>query len=77
MFKKTKCNNKKHFCKYCLQYFGSERVMVKYRKKCSEVNRKQSVKLESGAIKFKNYFKQIAVPFKIYADFKSLYTNCK
>ena len=39
---------------------------------CLKINGKQSVKLESGSIKFKNYFKQIAVLFKIYADFESL-----
>ena len=37
-----------------------------------EINGKQSVKLKSGTMKFKNYFKQITVPFKIYADFESL-----
>ena len=29
----------------------------------------QSVRLEKGTIEFKNHFKQIPVPFKIYADF--------
>ena len=33
-------------------------------------NGAQSVKLEKGTIEFKNYFKQIRVPFKIYADFE-------
>ena len=33
------------------------------------INGKQSVILEKGIIEFKNYFKQIPVPFKIYADF--------
>ena len=36
------------------------------------MNGKQSLKSKSGTIKFKNHFKQIAVPFKIYADFESL-----
>ena len=30
----------------------------------------QSVRLEKGTIEFKNYFKQIPVPFKIYANFE-------
>ena len=30
----------------------------------------QFVKVEEGIIKFENYFKQLPVPFKIYADFK-------
>ena len=34
------------------------------------INDKQSVKLEEGIIEFENYFKQIPVPFKIYADFE-------
>ena len=34
------------------------------------INGKQSVKLEKGIIEFESYFKQIPVPFKIYADFE-------
>ena len=34
------------------------------------MNGNQSVELRSGSIKFKNHFKQLAVPFKIYADFE-------
>ena len=30
----------------------------------------QSVRLEKGTIEFKNYFKQIPVPFKVYAGFE-------
>ena len=37
-----------------------------------KVNGKQSIKLKGGSIESKNRFKQLAVPFKIYADFKSL-----
>ena len=35
-----------------------------------EINGKQTVKLKSGVMKFKNHFKQLAVPFKIYVDFE-------
>ena len=45
---------------------------MEHKEICLEINGKQSVKLESGTIKFKNYFKQIDVPFKIYAGFESL-----
>ena len=73
MFNKTKCKSKKHFCRYCLQCFSRERVLIEHKKICLEINGTQSVKLESGAIKFKNHFKQIAVSFKIYSDFASLF----
>ena len=37
-----------------------------------KINGKQTVKLRSDSIEFKNYFKQLAVSFKIYADFESV-----
>ena len=45
-------------------------VVKKYR--LSMINRKQRVKLKSSSIRFKNYSKQIPVPFKIYADFECI-----
>ena len=36
------------------------------------INGEQAVKLKSGSIRYKNYFKQLTVPFKIYADFDCL-----
>ena len=71
MFHKTKNKNKKWFCKSCLQCFSRESVLIKHKENCLSINGKQSVKLEKGIIKFENYFKQIPVPFKIYADFES------
>ena len=70
MFHKTKNKNKKWFCKSCLQCFSNENVLIKHKEDCLSINGKQSVKLEKGIIKFENYFKQIPVPFKIYADFE-------
>ena len=57
MFHKTKNKNKKWFCKSCLQCFSSENVLIKHKENCLSINGKQSVKLEEGIIKFKNYFK--------------------
>ena len=61
------------FCRSCLQCFSSEKnikVLIKYKENCLSINDKQSVKLEEGIIEFENYFKQIPVPFKMYADFE-------
>ena len=66
--------NKKWFCKSCLQCFSSENILIKHKEICLSINGKQSAKLKEGIIKFENYFKQIPVPFKIYAEcnFKKL-----
>ena len=68
-FHKTINKNKKWFCRSCLQCFSRESVLIKHKENCLSINGKQSVKLEKGIIEFKNYFKQIPVPFKICADF--------
>ena len=70
MFHKTKNKSKKWFCKSCLQCFSSETVLTKHKEDCLSINGKQSVKLEKGIIEFKNYFKQIPVPFETHADFE-------
>ena len=70
MFHKAKKKKKKKwFCRSCLQCFSSESVLIKHKEDCLSVNRKQSVDVEKGIIKFENYFKQLPVPFNIYADF--------
>ena len=70
MFYKTKNKNKKWSYKSCLQCFNSENVLTKHKEDCLSINGKQSVKLKKGTIEFENYFKQIPVPLKIYADFE-------
>ena len=75
MFNKTKCKCKKYFCKNCFQCFSSEKILSEHKEDCLVINGKQSVKLESGFISFKNYSKQVPVPFKIYADFKCILTK--
>ena len=68
MFHKTKNKNKKWFCRNCLQCFKSEKVLIKHKDDCLSINSTQSVKVEEGIIKYENYFKQLPVSFKIYAD---------
>ena len=75
MFHKTKNKNKKWFCKSCLQCFSSENVLIKYKEDCLSISGQQSINLEKGTIEFKSSFKQLPVPFKIYADFECILKN--
>ena len=68
MFQKTKTKNKKWFCRSCLQCFSSKNVLTE-QKVCLRVNVAQSARLEKETIELNNYFKQMLVPFKIYADY--------
>ena len=77
MFHKTKNKNKKWFCKSCLQCFSSENVLIKHKEDCLSINGQQPINLEKGTIEFKNYFKQLPVPFKIYANFECNLRNVK
>ena len=51
--------------------------LIEHSKNFLIINGKQSVKLKSDSISFKNYFKQLSVPFKIYADFECLLKEIK
>ena len=50
--------------------FISKNVLTKHKEVYLSINGTKSVRLEKGAIKFKNYFKKIPVPFNVYADFE-------
>ena len=45
-------------------------MLIKHKENCLSINGKQSLKLKRGIIEFENYFKQIPVPFKTFADFE-------
>ena len=51
--------------------------MTEHQKVCLSINGAQSVKLEKGTIKFKNDFKQIQVPLKIYSGFECILKTAK
>ena len=68
-FTKQRIKTKNYFCKCSLQCFSYKNVSTKHKKVCLSINGAQSARLEKGTIEFKNDFKQIPVPFKIYADF--------
>ena len=74
MFNQTKHEHKKYFCMYCLQCFSREDVLTEHKNNCILINGKQSINMPKKGDKvfFKNYNKQLPVPFVIYADFEAL-----
>ena len=65
---KTKNVHKKHFFMSCLQNVTTKEILNSHRERCLLINDTQAVKYETGTIKFKNFNKQIPIPFKTYKD---------
>ena len=74
---KQKIKIKNTFANVVYNVLVVKKVLIKHKKNCLIINGKQSVRLKRGSIRFKNYFKQLAVPFKIYADFECLLKGVK
>ena len=74
---KQRIKIKNIFAQCCLQCFSSRKVLIEHKENCLIINGKQSVKLKSGSISFKNYFKQLRVPFKIYASFECIFKKLR
>ena len=72
MYSRTKHKEKKHFCMSFLQNFATKEILNNHKERCLIINETQAVKYETGIIKFKNYDKQIPIPFKISADTECL-----
>ena len=51
--------------------------MVEHKETRLNINGKYIVKLRSGSIKFKNYFKQLAALFKVYVDLECIMKRVK
>ena len=64
MFHKTNNKNKKRFCKSCCSVLVVKMYWESIKKFV------WSLMVQKGTIAFKNYFKQISIPFKIFADFE-------
>ena len=76
MFNKSRNKGKKWFCKSRLQCFSSQIILSKHCKDCLIVNGCQNIKLEKQFVKFKNFNRQIPIPFKIYAECLLKGVNC-
>ena len=74
MFRQNKHEHKKHFCMYCLQCFSRKDILNEHTKNCISINGKQAINMPKKGenVYFKNYNKQLPVPFVIYADFEAI-----
>ena len=75
MYNQSKHKEMKHFCMYCLQCFSSERILANHANNCLTINGMQAINMPKpgkNILNFKNFHKQLPVPFVIYADFEAI-----
>ena len=67
----SRTNGKIHICKRCFSHFSKEELFQRHIEYCSS-NESVVVKMPAKNLKlgFKNYFKQLPIPFVVYADFE-------
>ena len=68
---KTKSKEKIFICKKCFTHYTKEELLQKHIVYCSN-NETVSVKMPqpNTMLHFKNYYKQLPIPFEVYADFE-------
>ena len=69
-FTKQRIKTKNNFARVVCSVSVVKMCWQNIKKFVLSINGAQSVRLEKGTIEFKKYFKQIWVPFKVYADFE-------
>ena len=75
MYNQTKHKERKHFCMHCMQCFSSERVLSNHKEICIIINGMQAItmpKKGDNILKYKDFHRQLPVPFVIYADFEAI-----
>ena len=61
----------KHFCRYSLEAFSTEKMIKRHIKGCLKINGKQKIIMPKRG-KFKHHEKKTKSPFITYADFESI-----
>jgi hypothetical protein len=68
----NKYQRKLYYCNYCLCYFLSQQRLKKHASCCTNRGQMLEMPPEMSFMKFKNFHKQVPVPFLIAADFETI-----
>ena len=71
----NKHNNKKYFCRFCLQSFTSQEILNEHIKNCMIINGCQATDMPkegNNITKFTNIKNMLSCPFVIYADLEAI-----
>ncbi|XP_028414926.1 uncharacterized protein LOC114538015 [Dendronephthya gigantea] len=77
LYSKNRKKARMYYCRYCLHGFIRDDLLQEHEPHCSQ-HGPQRIELpneDNAQLSFKDYHKQLKVPFAIYADFESLTTK--
>ena len=81
LFDQSKNSNSKHFCEQCLHGYTTRDLPVRHKPECKGLlkspTRTEMPKVGENKMVFKNYYKQIEVPYIVYADFEYKYLRAR
>lgn len=79
MFNISKSHHRERFCMHCLKHFTRKEGLDQHRKNCLLIHGCHAFKIPSNKgkniVEFRNYHKQMPVPFVIYAGFEAVTKN--
>ena len=75
LFDQSKNSNRKHFCERCLHGYPTIDLLERHKPECKGLlkspTRTEMAKEGENKMAFQNYYKQMNVPYVVYADFES------
>ena len=81
LFDQSKNSYSKHFCEWCLHGYTTRDLLVRHKPECKgqlkSPTRTEMPKVGENKMAFKNYYKQIKVPYVVYADFEYKYLRAR
>ena len=74
LFDQSKNSNSKNFCERCLHCYTTRDLLERHKPECKGLlkspTRTEMPKVGENKMAFKNYYKQMKVPYVVYADFE-------
>ena len=79
LLEQSKNSNSKHFCERCLHGYTMRDFLERHKPECKGLlkspTRMEIPKVGENKMAFKNYYKQMKVPYVVYADFECVFTK--
>ena len=81
LYDQNRHNESKHFCERCLHGYSRKELLERHKPECKGLlkspTRTEMLKEGENKMSFTNYYKQVKVPYVVYADFECVLEKIK